>query len=395
MTNLDAFSQNYLRLALEIDKHVEGYVDTYIGPEELKSAVQSTPPKDPAALLDDLAWLQDNLPTDPPQRHRYLKGVMRAMDCQIRIINGEEFDYFDEANHLFDIRPQLIPEADLLAVHHELDSLLPGSHPLAGRMTKWRKKFEIAKEQLLPLLELARAEARSRTAALLTLPENESIEIILTSDQPWMAYNWYEGDGRSFIEINTDVPPDAFSLLETIAHEAYPGHHTEAVLKDTLLYRGKGWGEHAVRLLNAPEAVISEGIATTAAEVIFPNNSSFEWTNECILPTIGLSPEPVELMVRLNQFERLVRHVMGNAAILYHTGQMNEAQAVDYFQTYALHDKAEAEQSLRFIGDPLFRAYAFTYTAGYDLIEQAANGNKTPIFLRLLTDGVLPSELGA
>ncbi len=388
MTNLDAFSQNYLRLALEIDKHVEGYVDTYIGPEELKSAVQSTPPKDPAALLDDLAWLQDNLPTDPPQRHRYLKGVMRAMDCQIRIINGEELDYFDEANRLFDIRPQLIPEAGLLAVHHELD-------PLAGRMTRWRKKFEIAKEQLLPLLELARAEARSRTAALLTLPENESIEILLTSDQPWMAYNWYEGDGRSFIEINTDVPPDAFSLLETIAHEAYPGHHTEAVLKDTLLYRGKGWGEHAVRLLNAPEAVISEGIATTAAEVIFPNNSSFEWANECILPAIGLEPEPVELMVRLNQFERLVRHVMGNAAILYHTGQMNEAQAVDYFQTYALLDKAEAEQSLRFIGDPLFRAYAFTYTAGYDLIEQAANGNKTPIFLRLLTDGVLPSELGA
>lgn len=393
MTNLDAFSQNYLQLALEIDKHIEGYVDAYIGPEALKSAVQSTPQKDAAALLDDLAWLQDNLPTDPPNRHRYLKGGLRAIECQLHLINGEEFDYFEEANRLFDIRPQLIAEESLLAVHRELDSLLPGSSPLAERMTKWRKRFEVKRAQLLPLLELACGEARGRTAALLSLPEEESIEISLTSDQPWMAYNWYEGEGRSFIEINSDVPPDALSLLETMAHEAYPGHHTEAVLKDRHLYRGKGWGEHAVRLLNAPEAVISEGIATTAVEIIFPHNSSFEWMNEVIFPAAGLDPEPIERMIRLNKFERLVRDVMGNAAILYHTGQMNEAQTVDYFQTYALLDKEEAEQSFRFISDPFFRAYTFTYTAGYDLIEQAANGNKMTIFLRLLTDGVLPSEI--
>lgn len=43
MTILDDFSQNYLRLVLEIGKHIEEYVDAYIGPEPLKTAVQSQP----------------------------------------------------------------------------------------------------------------------------------------------------------------------------------------------------------------------------------------------------------------------------------------------------------------------------------------------------------------
>jgi hypothetical protein len=394
MTRLDDFSQNYLRLALEIDKHFEGYVDAYIGPAELKTAVLSTPPKAPTALHDDLAWLQDNLPTNPPHRRRYLTGVLRAIDCTIRMLNGEEFDYFDEANRLFDIRPQLVPEDDLLTVHRELDGLLPGSGTLAERMNNRRKKFELQTEQILPLLELARAETRTRTAALLTLPEVESVEIILTNNQPWTAYNWYKGSGHSVIEFNTDIPTSALGLLDTFAHEGYPGHHTEAILKESLLYRERGWGEHAVRLLNAPEGVIAEGIATTALEIIFPNHSSFEWINEVILPAAGLEGEPVEQMVRLNKSGRLLRHVMGNAAILYHTGRLNREQIIDYFQTYGLANKERAEKSFEFISDPLFRAYTFTYTTGYDLIAEAANGDKMPIFLRLLTDGILPSEIG-
>jgi hypothetical protein len=393
MKELDKFSRSYLELTLEIEKHIEGYVDAYIGPEDLKSAVEAAPPKEPAALLDDLAWLEDNLPAGPPHRHRYLKGILRAMDCTIRMLNGQEFDYYDEANRLFDIRPQLIPEADLLAVHRELDTLLPGSGTLAERVINRRKKFEIKSEQILPLLELAQAETRKRTAELITLPDNEGVEVVLTSNQPWSAYNWYKGNGRSLIEFNTDIPTNALALLDTFAHEGYPGHHTEAVLKERLLYQEKGWGEHAVRLLNAPEGVTAEGIATTAVEIIFPNDSSFEWVNEVILPAAAIEPEPVEQTIRLNKAGRLLRHIMGNAAILYHTGRLNEEQIVDYFQSYALVNRERAEKSFSFISDRLFRAYTCTYTSGYDLIAEASSDNKTPIFLRLLTDGILPSEI--
>jgi hypothetical protein len=256
-----------------------------------------------------------------------------------------------------------------------------------------RRRFEIQTEQILPLLELARAETRSRTADLVSLPADEDVNIELTSNHPWSAYHCYLGNGRSLIEFNTDIPSNALSILDIFAHEGYPGHHTEAVLKEQMLFRGKGWGEHAVRLLNAPEGVTAEAIATTAAEIIFPGVSRFEWVCEVILPAVGIQGEPSAHLLRLNQAGRMLRYISGNAAILYHSGKLNKAQTLDYYQTYAMVDEKRAEQSFSFINHPLFRAYTFTYTTGYDLITEAANGDKTPIFLKLLTDGILPSEI--
>jgi hypothetical protein len=160
-----------------------------------------------------------------------------------------------------------------------------------------------------------------------------------------------------------------------------------------MLYRGNGWGEHAVRLLNAPEGVTAEGIDTTAVEIIFPGKSRFEWVCDVILPTVGIDGEPADQLLRLSRAGRMLRYISGNAAILYHTGKLNKEQTLDYYQTYAMVDEKRAEQSFSFITHPLFRAYTFTYTTGYDLITEAARGNKTPVFLALLKDGILPSEI--
>ena len=48
-----------------------------------------------------------------------------------------------------------------------------------------------------------------------------------SSDEPWAAYNYYEGDLRSRIAVNTDVPMATNFVLELMAHELYPGHQTE------------------------------------------------------------------------------------------------------------------------------------------------------------------------
>ena len=51
------------------------------------------------------------------------------------------------------------------------------------------------------------------------------------SGQPWSAYNWYRGKAQSLVEFNTDVPISMLNILGTMAHEGYPGHHTEGQLK--------------------------------------------------------------------------------------------------------------------------------------------------------------------
>jgi hypothetical protein len=390
----DPFGRNYLRLALEIEKHVPGYVDAYIGPAELKAEVEAAEPKTPAALLDDLAWLHAHLPADNPNRRTYLQAFLRSMECTLRRLAGEESNYLDEANRLYDIELHLTDESRFTAAHNELDTYLSGTGSIAERMEAFRQRYQVDNDVALPLIELARAETRHRTLAFTELVEGETLELSLVSDQPWSAYNWYKGNYHSLIEFNTDIPINAYGLLGTFAHEGYPGHHTEQILKDKLLYQEKGYLEEAVRLLSSPGAVIAEAIATTALEIIFPNHSDEAWNDEVMFPAAGLTAEPIEQRIRIMQADHQLRYVYDNAAILFHTGRLNEEQTVDYFRTYTLSNDLRARRNFRFINDPLFPSYTHTYTWGYDLIAQATNGrDKTPLFRHLLTEQCLPSDL--
>jgi len=292
MMNLDDYGRSYLRLTLEIEKHVEGYVDAYYGPAELKADVEAGDKKSPAALLDDVAALRDVLPADASRR-AYADASLRAMDCTVRMINGEEFAYLDEVNRLYDIAPEAMDEAEFTAAHKVLDGMLDGDGSVQDRIQARRKRFELKPEQLPALLDLARVETRKRTAVYLQeyashqLPDAESVEVTLTNDQPWGAYNWYLGNGKSLIEFNTDVPVSALGILSTFAHEGYPGHHTESLLKEISLYREKGYGEQSAMLLHSPAAVIAEGIAVQAVEIIFPDDSHYDWIADVVLPAAG------------------------------------------------------------------------------------------------------------
>jgi hypothetical protein len=398
MTILDAFGRDYLRLVLEIHAHhVDGYVDAYFGPADVKSEIDDAAPKAPTELLAVVTGLQSRIPAGDPARAAFLSAALRGVECTVRMLNGETFDYLDEVHRIYDIRPQLIDEARFEAAHRELDTLLPldANGDVGARLEAWRKTFEIDAAKALPLLELARIETRRRTAAIVELPGDESVEIKLVKGQPWSAYNWYLGNGRSLIEFNTDMPLSAVGLIGTFAHEGYPGHHTEHMLKEKALYREKGYAEQAAQLLHSPTAVISEGIATTALEMIFPAGSHHEWNAEVVFPAAGIDVTPglAGRLYVITEANAALRYVSGNAAILYHTGRLNREQTIDYIQTYGLVSPERAAKSFSFLSHPLYRSYVFTYSVGYDLIQAAADPPAT--FRRLLTEQILPSQLAA
>lgn len=394
MAELTEFDRAYLQLALNIEKHIPGYVDAYIGPAEIREVVAASDPVPPDLLLEGALGLQATIPQDDPARAAYLEGVLQAMEGTLCLLGGERLTYLEEVAQLYGIQPSLVDEARFEAAHRTLDSLLPGEGNLHQRMEKRRRHYELENERLLPLLEMARRETRQRTEELLDLAPGESMEVELTRDQPWSAYNWYLGNARSLIQFNVDLPVSALTLIDTFAHEGYPGHHTEAQLKEQRFYQEKGYGEAAVALLHSPAAVIAEGIATTAVEIIFPEDSQYQWTVDVLLPAAGLSAleTPAE-MARIAKAQRDLRYVSGNAAILYHSGQLDREGAIDYLQQYGLGTRERAEKAASFISSPLFRSYIFTYTQGYDLIEQAAGEEKKPLFLRLLQEQWLPSQL--
>ncbi len=394
--SLDEFGRRYLRLTLALHRHLDGYVDAYYGPPELKAEVDAAEPPALAALQAELDWLRAHVPAEDAARARHLHAIFRAMACTLRLLAGERPEYLDEVAALYDIQPRRVDESVFERAHRALAELLPGAGALADRLEAWRKTFELAPETLPPALDLVRAETRRRTHALVDLVPGETVEVRLTRNQPWSAYNWYLGQARSLIEFNTDLPVSALDVLGLFAHEAYPGHHTEAQLKERHLYAERGYAEMASALLHAPAAVIAEGIATTALEVIFPDDSHYAWTAGTLLPACGRAAEDPERLRQIARARQDLRHVSGNAAILFHTGQLDAAQTVDYLRQFGLGTEARARQSFRFITNPLFRAYIFTYTEGYDLIARAADRvGQLALFRRLLTEPLLPTDLAA
>src|SRR5205807_1877531 len=139
--------------------------------------------------------------------------------------------------------------------------MLPDDGTVQERLRARRRRFEVDGERALELFQVAIDEVRRRTRALFSLPDGEAVDIRLVNDKPWAAYNWYLGGHRSLVEVNADSPAHANALTGMMAHEGYPGHHVEHATKEQCLYEQNGWTEACVQLINAPECVISEGIA--------------------------------------------------------------------------------------------------------------------------------------
>lgn len=392
---MDSISTQYITLAFALEQHVEGFVDAYFGPPDIPDRVcNANDPWPPQYIAQDLAVLRQQLQhageTYPARRRAYLDAQLRAMETVARKVAGEPIAYRDEVRLLFDIEPQPTPEAFFDEAVADLDDVLPGTGPVAERMETWKERYEVSPDTARQMIDRIAAEARRRTQALVDLPSHEAVAFELVRDKPWSGYNWYLGNARSRVDINTDLPIRADTLLDLVCHEAYPGHHTEHALKEQHLYVERGWGEHAIQLINTPECVIAEGIATLAAEIAF-GDEAVSWATAEIYPLGGIAGDP-DREARIRAATQALRAVGANAALLLHEQGTEPEEVVRYIMRYGLRTEREARQQLRFISTPLWRAYIFTYHAGRDLLKRWFHrGDKIERFRTLLIEQVYPS----
>lgn len=397
---LDAIAREYVVLAFGIERHVPGYVDAYVGPPEVRREVEAGEAPEPVGLLAAARGLAVRLAEADLAESRvgYLTAQVGAMIALCRRLAGETFAYKDEVRLLFDIEPEATPEAGFEAVIAELDRRLPGTGNVAERMVEWRRGWEISAETARALIGLIEPEIRRRTLEFVELPEGEGVEFRFVADKPWGGYNWFLGNGRSRVELNTDLPLHAHRLPDLLCHEAYPGHHAEHALKEARLYRERGYGEHAIQLINTPECVVSEGIATLAEGVIFGREEAVRFRADRLYPAAGLAGRgDAARELAITEAAGALRPVAGNAALLRHEEGRGEEEVLAYLRRYALLSEAEARQRLRFIDDPLWRAYVFTYHAGRDLLgawlDAGPPAERQARFRTLLTEQVYPSQV--
>ena len=393
---LDPLGAAYVDLAFAIERHAPGFIDGYFGSPSAREAAEAAPTAAPADLLrraDELTAAIDAADL-PDARRDFLRRQAVAMAATLRRLAGEAIPYREEVRLLYDIEAEQTPEAKFEAAIAELDDLLPGRGPVGERMVAWRDQFTVTPEGARRLIDVIVPELRRRTERIVPLPADEAIEFRFVSDRPWSGYNWYLGNNRSRVELNTDLPIHATRLTDLLAHEGYPGHHTEHALKERL-YLDHGRGEQSILLINTPECVVSEGIATLAEEAVFNPGELVDFRSEVVYPAAGLSGDPAR-EIAIGRAQRGLKGVDANAALLLHDAGRDDDEVVAYLTRYGLESEARARHRLRFIRDPLWRAYIFTYHAGHDLLGRwlAAAPDaeaRRDRFRTLLTEAVTPT----
>jgi hypothetical protein len=152
---------------------------------------------------------------------------------------GEPVPFLEEVRSYFQVDLTLGDPAAYAAAHAELDGLLPGSGSLSDRYAAHRRREECPPERLAEAVHVLSSALRDRVRAEYGLPEVETVRYEVVTDKPWSGFNYYEGDYRSRVAINADLPHRLGQLPHLVAHEAYPGHHTEHCRKE------RGWSSAA------------------------------------------------------------------------------------------------------------------------------------------------------
>ena len=390
MTAVD-IPQRYVWLCLRVGRHLDGFIDTYIGPSEWGQSVAADEPVDPSRLRDEaqllLASLGDaDLEED---RRRWLRGQLEALGCVTARLSGEEIAWTDEVERCLGVRPTRTDTTVIEAVHRRLDAALPANGSVRNRFIAWDENNAVPREKLIPALQRLKEVLGPRAQALAPMPADESVHYEIVSNKRWIAYAWYQGQHRTRVELNADLPISIVLLVDLAAHEAYPGHHTERTVKDARLYRELGRLETSVVITPAPESLVTEGLAMNALEEAL-GTEPFDVVAD-VLASLELRFDPTEAHER-HRADIGLYAAATNAAFLLHEDGVTREEAQEYLREWALESNEKAARSVAFLTDPSSRAYISAYGDGRRLCRDFADrgsGN----FRRLLTEQLTSADL--
>jgi hypothetical protein len=384
---------SYLELGLALGRHVDGMVDAYYGPPALRTRVDAEPVRSPQQLVSESRRLLADLDAGEgdldAERRRWLRAQVEGLLTTARKLAGEPIGYSDEVEWCYGVRPKRVPEDDLAEAHRLLDGVLPGSGSVADRYIAWREAQAVPVDQLQPAIDSLADDLRERTDRMFGLPDGEHVDFELVTNQPWAGFNYYLGDLRSRVAINTDLPVLSPTLPHLVAHEAYPGHHTEHTRKEVGLVRRRNHVEETIFLVGTPQCLLAEGLADLGLEVVVGERPE-PVVAEHLRP-LGI-PYDAEVAARVSQAGKALNGVRGNAALMLHEDGAGVDTVVDYLSRWSLLPRKRAEKSVEFLTDPTWRAYMTCYVEGLPLCRNYVAGDPTR-FERLITEPLLPSDL--
>ncbi|MFI9509096.1 DUF885 domain-containing protein [Nocardia sp. NPDC052566] len=388
----------YLRLGLAFDRLEEGFVDAYTGDPALRRDVQNAPAPQPRDLARRAADLRSGLAEAglAPQRTEFLDVHLRALETSARKFAGDDIGFVDEVRAYFDVDIAPGDEQDYRDAHRQMDEVLAGDGSLAERVAAHRRTDEIPPERLSACVEAFSGALRELVRDKYPLPDHEHVTYEVVGDKPWSGFNYYLGNFHSRVAINSDLKQHMAQLPHLIAHESYPGHHTEHCRKEAGLVAA-GQAEQTLFLVNTPQCLMAEGLADLALRSIVGPGWG-KWAQE-IYADLGLRFDG-ERAERLSTASAGLLGVRQDAALLLHDRHRDADEVAEFLQRWSLVTPDRARQSLRFLSSPLWRAYISTYVEGYRLLggwlDRAPDADdRADRFRRLLDEPLTPGAVRA
>ena len=401
MVSISKFGEDFLLLALRIDKHINGYVDFYYGPERLRQLVKKENLRPPKKLLRDSWTLLRDLGAQGYDKRRelYLEKFLTSMKTSIEILNGIEYSIEDQFLNIFDVVLLPVKNSELNNLRGDYEKAYEGPGSLEKRLSRLRVSRRVPEASVFTLFEKAMKIVRKQTKILFPnlLPEDEKISIELVENKKheikWSYYNWYLGNYNSRIAVNPKYLMYWTTFLFNASHEGYPGHHTEFVLNEKNLVRELNQFEHSILILHSPKMIISEGIANLANSIIFSNKESAEISLRELRPDCS-EGESLEKLILQDKLKTKTSLFWYNFAYHSVVDKYSEEELVQYGKNIEIFNEEALRVEIKRLSNPAYSKNAFLYYLGTKILRDKY-GEKLPKkkFQNLLLNPTLPSDL--
>lgn len=403
-------AERYVKLVLALGQHDADYVDAYYGQPAWRAEAEKakTPlaeiERAASALVAEVEAAPAKAPPGVPAelwtlRRQYLAQQLRALNARTSMLLGKKLTFDEESKALYDAVAPTHTEVEFEGIVAQLEQGLPGEGALIDRYDRFKQGFVVPRDRLDRVFQAAIRGCRDRTLAHVELPPGESFTVEYVTGKSWGGYNWYQGNYRSLIQVNTDLPIYVERAIDLACHEGYPGHHVYNVLLEQQLVRGRGWPEFAVYPLFSPQSLIAEGTANYGIEVAFPKADRLTFERDVVFPLAGVDPAKAESYYAVSELVDKLAYAGNEAARRYLDGKITREEAAAWLERYAMMPRTRAEQRVRFFDQ--YRSYVINYNLGKDLVaafvERRGGKDNFPRrwreFTALLSSPRLPSGL--
>ena len=268
--------REYLLLGLRFDRIEEGYVDSFTGDPALREAVASEPAPDPADLARQADRLSPNCracraPTGPRVSTTRAPTTSAPICARWPVPEGNS----PGSPSASSTRSTPISTCrSARAIPTGTGRRTPASTKRSAARVRWPSGCRPTAAPRRSRRSGSRSASTRSPARCATgcapssrCPTARPINYEVVTDKPWSGFNYYLGDYRSTVAVNADLRQQMSNLPRLVAHESYPGHHTEHCRKEAGLVARHGHAEQTLFLVNTPQCLMAEGLADLALYV--------------------------------------------------------------------------------------------------------------------------------